>query len=208
MSGKLPVPNPTDSFWLTSPHHLASYRSSDTTPEKCDIAIIGTGLSGVATAYHILKECEGGPEPKIVLFEARQACSGATGRNGETPRPPYCELFNNLPLTGGHIKTLLPRVKGIIEKYGTTAGEEFIAWIASQRIAIKNTAEKEGIDCDLLVTRSFDAYFDPKQASEIKDFLDEQRQAGAVWTQDIQWFEGLNLERVSLSYISLNQLLT
>lgn len=82
MTGNFPGPNPTASFWLTQPHRLASYQSSDTTPELCDIAIIGTGLAGVGTAYHLLTQSEGGSEPKIVLFEARQACSGATGRNG------------------------------------------------------------------------------------------------------------------------------
>lgn len=85
MTDNLPVPNPTASFWLTQPHRLASYQSSDATPEECDIAIIGTGLAGVGTAYHLLTQCESGPEPKIVLFEARQACSGATGRNGISP---------------------------------------------------------------------------------------------------------------------------
>lgn len=78
----LPVENPTDSYWLSEPHHLADYCSSEKVPEDVDIAIIGTGLSGVATAYHILKNAEGPRIPKVVLFEARQACSGATGRNG------------------------------------------------------------------------------------------------------------------------------
>ncbi|KAK9424752.1 putative FAD dependent oxidoreductase [Seiridium unicorne] len=177
MTSKLPVPNPTASFWLTQPHHLACYRSSDTTPEECDIAIVGTGMSGVATAYHILTQCEGGPEPKIVLFEARQACSGATGRNG------------------GYIKILMPSIKSIFDGHGSAITEELVAWINLQRAAIKATAEKEGIDCDLRLTRSFDAYFDPEHASKIKTFLDEQRQAGAAWTSDVQWLDGPNLER-------------
>ncbi|KAI0134333.1 FAD dependent oxidoreductase-domain-containing protein [Xylariales sp. AK1849] len=179
MTSKFPAPNPTASFWLTQPHRLASYRSSDTTPDECDIAIIGTGLAGVATAYHLLTECKGELRPRIVLFEARQACSGATGRNG------------------GHIKVRLPSVKNYQEKYGPAATEEFVAWVASQRAAMKATAEKERIDCDLLVTRSFDSYFDPTQASTIKAFLEEQRQAGATWTQDVQWLEGPNLERIT-----------
>ena len=80
-----PVPNPTESYWQAKPHRLASYRSSDTVPEHADIVIIGTGLAGVATAYHILKACADVQEkPKVVLLEARQACSGATGRNGKS----------------------------------------------------------------------------------------------------------------------------
>lgn len=80
-----PVDNPITSYWLKDSHPLASYRSSDTVPEQCDIAIIGTGMAGVATAYHILSDPNlGEKKPTVVLLEARQACSGATGRNGET----------------------------------------------------------------------------------------------------------------------------
>lgn len=81
----LPVKNSMTSYWMKDPHPLASYRTSSTVPEQCDIAIIGTGMSGAATAYHILSDPNIGPEkPSVVLLEARQACSGATGRNGES----------------------------------------------------------------------------------------------------------------------------
>ena len=78
----LPVPSPVPSYWLSEPHKYANLRSTPNLPSQCDIAIIGTGMAGVLTAYYILKN--GGEEarPKIVLLEARQLCSGATARNG------------------------------------------------------------------------------------------------------------------------------
>ncbi|KAI1858905.1 uncharacterized protein JN550_012364 [Neoarthrinium moseri] len=179
MSGKLPVESPTASFWLSSPHRLHSYRSSASTPEECDIAIIGTGMAGVATAYHILGKCAEGPKPKVALFEARQACSGATGRNG------------------GHSKTLLPSIKGYYDRYGPDLAEELVSLVSAQQRAIKSTVERENIECDLFVTRSFDAFFDPAQARNIKTWLEELRRNGAAWTQDIQWLEGPNIERVT-----------
>ena len=64
-------------------HWVDSYRSSATLPEECDIAIIGAGFSGVSTAYHLSQLYEErGEKPNIVLVEAREVCSGATGRNG------------------------------------------------------------------------------------------------------------------------------
>lgn len=43
--------------------------------------IIGAGYTGSSLAYHILeKDVE--RKLKIVILEAREACSGATGRNG------------------------------------------------------------------------------------------------------------------------------
>lgn len=88
-------------------------------------------------------------------------------------------------------------LKRRFEKYGPAAAEELWTWTYAQLRAMKATAEKEGLDCDLLVTRSFDAYWDADQASSIKTFLEEQRQAEAEWTHDVQWLEGPNLERVS-----------
>ena len=80
----LPAENPLSSYWLKDPHPLAAFRSSDNVPSQCDIAIIGTGMAGVTTAYHILSDPTfGATKPKIVLLEARQACTGATGRNGQ-----------------------------------------------------------------------------------------------------------------------------
>lgn len=81
-SGPFPHPTYTKSFWRTDLHELDDYRSTEHLPEECDIIIIGAGYAGVTTAYHLLKD---NPHPpSIVLLEARQACSGATGRNGES----------------------------------------------------------------------------------------------------------------------------
>ncbi|MAB91712.1 MAG: FAD-dependent oxidoreductase, partial [Planctomycetes bacterium] len=41
--------------------------------------IVGSGITGAITAYKLLQEK---PGASIVVLEARQACSGATGRNG------------------------------------------------------------------------------------------------------------------------------
>ena len=78
----LPVENATLPYWRTQLHPLDEYRSTEELPSECDIAIIGAGMSGVATAYHLTKGFENGQYPSIVLLEARQVCSGATGRNG------------------------------------------------------------------------------------------------------------------------------
>ena len=45
--------------------------------DKCDIAIIGAGISGVFTAYSLLKRTD----KKIALIEADLVASGATGHN-------------------------------------------------------------------------------------------------------------------------------
>ena len=75
-----PVSNSTQPFWRSKPHELDNHRSIEKLPNACDILIIGAGYSGISAAYHLTKDSP--PEQSIVLLEAREACSGATGRNG------------------------------------------------------------------------------------------------------------------------------
>jgi hypothetical protein len=84
----LPVDNSTTSFWRSDPHALDDHRSTPELPAQVDIAVIGSGFAGVATVYNILEQCKakGVPPPYITILEARQACSGATGRNGLSPQ--------------------------------------------------------------------------------------------------------------------------
>ncbi|KAL5315388.1 hypothetical protein ACEPPN_016255 [Leptodophora sp. 'Broadleaf-Isolate-01'] len=90
----LPRPNPTISYWQDPPDaQIADYLSSPTVPEIADIVIIGSGITGAGIAWNLLNgDDENSKEQrnregekkreKIVMLEARQACSGATGRNG------------------------------------------------------------------------------------------------------------------------------
>lgn len=78
----LPVSQSIIPFWRTELHELDEHRSTETLPTECDILIIGGGYAGIGAAYHLLAGEEAVEGKSIVLLEARQACSGATGRNG------------------------------------------------------------------------------------------------------------------------------
>ena len=88
-----PHPNPSLSFWLqgTRNNSLIGHRTTETIPDYVDVVIIGAGMSGAATAYHLFKGHDpvGGPLPKVVMIEAREACYGATGRNGGHCKPDF-----------------------------------------------------------------------------------------------------------------------
>lgn len=77
----LPVENATVPYWRTELHTLDEHRTTEELPTECDVAIIGAGMTGISTAYHISK-LAGDKPPSVVILEARQLCSGATGRNG------------------------------------------------------------------------------------------------------------------------------
>lgn len=73
-----PVDDPTISFWQEPPLPFAQHASSSL-PKDADIVIIGSGITGISTALHLLRR---DPKLNIVMLEARTAISGATGRNG------------------------------------------------------------------------------------------------------------------------------
>ncbi|KAE8395071.1 hypothetical protein BDV23DRAFT_116286 [Aspergillus alliaceus] len=72
----LPNPTPTPSYWQTPPHPLSTHQSP-----KTDIAIIGSGITGLSVLLTLL-ENHNHPDLTITVLEARSLCSGATGRNG------------------------------------------------------------------------------------------------------------------------------
>jgi glycine/D-amino acid oxidase-like deaminating enzyme len=81
-----PVPNPTESYWQIPEHRIANLRTTEELPTDStfDYVIIGSGISGAATAYKLLDR---NPELSILMLEARKAASGASGRNGGHVRP-------------------------------------------------------------------------------------------------------------------------
>lgn len=82
----LPNPEPTLSYWFKDPPfpELVDVRSPKLR-QTADVAIIGSGIAGAAIARSLLHERQRhnpNDRKKIIVFEARQLCSGATGRNG------------------------------------------------------------------------------------------------------------------------------
>jgi len=80
ISPTLPTSNSTISAWQDPPDAIADLRSTPELPEIADFVVIGSGISGASIAFGLLDEGKG---KYVVMLEARQTCSGATGRNGE-----------------------------------------------------------------------------------------------------------------------------
>ncbi|WVF70923.1 hypothetical protein IAT40_005718 [Kwoniella sp. CBS 6097] len=63
---------------------LIDFRSSEKLPEEVDAVVVGSGATGTLVALELLKS---DPGRKVLLLEAREFCSGATGRNAGHCRP-------------------------------------------------------------------------------------------------------------------------
>ncbi|CAK3862226.1 related to oxidoreductase [Lecanosticta acicola] len=158
----VPVPDSTLPFWRTDLDELDTHRSTEQLPTEADIVVIGAGYAGASIVHHLLEKARSSPKkPSIAILEAREACSGATGRNG------------------GHLKPdPFYRAAGALKRYGKEAAEEVAAFEVRQVEEIKALVEKEQIDCDFVVTRATDVSLYDDVHRELKRGLDELGEAG------------------------------
>lgn len=84
----LPVANPTAPLWTVPPSPIAKHRP-DALPRHADVVIIGSGITGTSVARTLLDHASEREEKgsarnidrlSVVMLEARDVCSGATGR--------------------------------------------------------------------------------------------------------------------------------
>lgn len=83
----LPNANPSISYWQLPPLEGVAGHQSPQLSTEADVVIIGSGISDTSIAWHLLKEVNTTAPLRIAMLEARQACSGATERNGGHIRP-------------------------------------------------------------------------------------------------------------------------
>ncbi|THH04443.1 hypothetical protein EW145_g5519 [Phellinidium pouzarii] len=156
----LPVPNPTISFW----HDVLSPISShipESLPQYADVVIIGSGITGASAARTLFRE--GSDSLKVLMLEARDVCSGATGRNGGHIKPPL------------HHDYLLLK-----KKLGAEQAAKLIRFrLMHVRETLKTATEEDILDkSQCREVDSLDVYFTPDTFKEAK----EQLQA---WKKDM-----------------------
>ncbi|KAF6845195.1 putative FAD dependent oxidoreductase [Colletotrichum musicola] len=83
----LPSAESTHSYWHREPSvKLLGHRTTKDLPPTADVVVVGSGITGAFAAKE-LKEAPGGADKRVLLLEAREACWGATGRNGGHCQP-------------------------------------------------------------------------------------------------------------------------
>ncbi|CAG7954251.1 unnamed protein product [Penicillium olsonii] len=187
MSSKpTPVPNGTTPFWRTEPHALDSHRSTEFLPLECDIVIVGAGYAGASVAHHIINQTQPGLiPPSIVILEARQACSGATGRN---------VIFH----IGGHMKPdIYNGIAGLAVDHGVEAAAEVAAFEAKHVTYLKQFVENENIQCDYVVTKAIDVQLSQAHSAKLKEGYDRLIQNGCEPTATATFVDTPEAEKFS-----------
>ncbi|KAI0438356.1 FAD dependent oxidoreductase [Xylaria telfairii] len=138
----LPRDNPTKSYWQLDVDEIADLRSTEPLPSEADTVIIGSGITGTAVAFNLLSNGAW----DIVMVEARQACSGATGRNGgHTKAASYLSFLHHQHEHGTEMAARIARLE-----------------LANIR-AVHAFAKEHNIDCESNPCSTTDVVYDAKQ---------------------------------------------
>ncbi|KAJ4051114.1 hypothetical protein NW760_001098 [Fusarium oxysporum] len=168
------------SFWRTDLGNLDNHQSTAELPTCVDIAIIGAGYSAAAILTHILATTPAADRPSILVLEARQLCSGATGRNGGHLKP---DSYN--------------AISGYASEYGIEAAAEVASFEAANVKAVTEYIQQNKVDCDFVLTRAVDVQLSTGHQLRIKESYDKLIAAGLEPTKDTFSVEGNDAEMMS-----------
>ncbi|EAU36666.1 predicted protein [Aspergillus terreus NIH2624] len=172
-----PVPNPSKSYWQEDPPfpNLVDVQSPEL-PTTADILIIGSGISGASVAYTILSQSsKRGISPRVVVLEARNLCSGATGRNG------------------GHIKcSPYTEYAGLKARFGRERAKKLLHF-QRRHLAILLELVQQEEDLKISEARevqTVDIFTDQKMWNEAKKMVQELRQDVPEMAEDVVVHDG------------------
>lgn len=80
----VPLNDPCTSYWTLHPSPISRHGANGNLPKYADVVVIGSGITGTSFAraildYDALHGVKGKPLC-VLMLEARDVCSGATGR--------------------------------------------------------------------------------------------------------------------------------
>ncbi|KAH9850572.1 FAD dependent oxidoreductase [Lenzites betulinus] len=165
----LPIPNPTLSFWTVPAAPI--FAEPEVLPEYADIVIIGSGITGASVAYNILSR---ETRLKIVILEAREVCSGATGRNGGHINAPLYHDYDELE-----------------DAHGVDIAKRIIAFRRAHLTELQRIVAQEDIlkQSQCRETEHVDVFTCPKAFAEAKEKLAKWRAAMPVESSSFVCYE-------------------
>ncbi|EME43860.1 hypothetical protein DOTSEDRAFT_171738 [Dothistroma septosporum NZE10] len=168
----LPVASPCLSYWhrTTRAWPLLNHNEDDPVPATAKYCIIGSGLSGSVTAWSLVESGVAGHD--ILIIEAREAVSGASGRNAGHCRPDAFRGFAAYARIHGaeQAKKIIENEKLVFKKV-----DDFV--------------EKHKVPCDWNSTTTFDVCLTEEFAAYEKGSFEAYQAAGGDVSQ-VQFFEG------------------
>lgn len=157
----LPTPNPCLSYWhrTTRAWPYINHNSDKPVPGSAKYCIIGSGLAGSLTAWSLVET--GVPASEVLILEAREAVSGASGRNAGHVRPDAFRGFAAYERIHGteQAKKIVENEKLVFERV-----DAFV--------------KEHNVPCDFNSTTTFDVCLTEEFATYERESLEKYRAAG------------------------------
>ncbi|KAL4773191.1 FAD dependent oxidoreductase-domain-containing protein [Aspergillus nidulans var. acristatus] len=148
------------SYWLQGVQGdpLLNHRTTPDLPSSADIVIIGSGITGTLAAKHCK---EAWAEKSVVVLEAREFCTGATGRNAGHCKPDQWRGFSEYE-----------------KKFGTEQALKILDNEQQTWLALVEYVRQNNVDCDLWVGDTLDVPKTPDVAAIAKRNFEHFQAAG------------------------------
>ncbi|KAK6856672.1 FAD dependent oxidoreductase [Apiospora arundinis] len=148
------------SYWLQQVRcdELLDHRTTELLPERADTVIVGSGITGSLVAKH---HQETWPDKNVVVLEARDFCSGATGRNAGHCKPDQWRGFGKYE-----------------EQFGTEQAMKILQNEQDTWEALVAYIRAHNVDCDLWVGDTLDVPMDAETAKLARDVFEQYKAAG------------------------------
>ncbi|KAH8698743.1 FAD dependent oxidoreductase-domain-containing protein [Talaromyces proteolyticus] len=179
----------TSSFWLQTPHPTLSKIQLSNLPSSADTVIIGSGITGASVARTLLQCRERNSsipssenEPSVVMLEARDICSGATGRNG------------------GHILETADDYVHLANDFGEDAAKKIMKFRLAHLQTILDVADELMIreECQARKVQFLSVYFDEETWEMAKERLSRFKEAMPEESADWLLYEDIIPEEFHL----------
>lgn len=95
------------------------------------------------------------------------------------------------------MKTKTASLLQFADKLGPTAANAIWRFVADHIDALKDVVEKEGLECEFELRRSFDVFTSADDARSMEKRFHEARDRGDAWTKDRAWIGPEFAERVT-----------
>ncbi|KAH7389681.1 FAD dependent oxidoreductase-domain-containing protein [Phaeosphaeria sp. MPI-PUGE-AT-0046c] len=148
------------SYWLQQVRcdPLLDHRTTPDLPDDADTVIIGSGLSGTLIASHHLSTF---PSKTVVILEAREFCSGATGRNAGHCKPDQWRHYAKFEAA-----------------YGAEQAVKIMENEAATWKALVEYVQENEVDCDLWIGDTLDVPVTDEVAKTAKEMFERYKAAG------------------------------
>ncbi|KAJ6581543.1 FAD dependent oxidoreductase [Mycena capillaripes] len=169
----IPLPAPSTPYWAIPASPIAQHGADATElPAYADVVIVGSGITGAGFARTLvgLTSKDADNPPQIVMLEARDACSGATARNG------------------GHVTPLLYHDYVALKKeHGAEMAKKILKFRMAHLAELIRVSEEDDIlaDSQCRQVETFDVFFDQETfdsaVRNLAVYLDEMPEQRKMW---------------------------